>query len=145
MKQFSKFITWRYLWLSMFRASYRPSSETYNCTRSLCFCIRYRLKDVVLLVIVGQNILPNHDQQHYILQPAMYAKPEAVGAVVCSWWWAVWRLKCVEPQITSSNKLGKLLHLVGWFYKRLYEDAWTHKHQIENMVTGPNTDSFTSI
>jgi hypothetical protein len=63
MQQFSKFITWRYLWLKMFRASYRPSSGAHNCTRSLWFCIRCRLKDVALLVVVGQNNLPNHGQQ----------------------------------------------------------------------------------
>ena len=67
MQQFSKFITWCYLWLNTFQASYRPSSGAYNCTHSLWFCIHCRLKDVVLLVVVGQNILPDNDQQHYIL------------------------------------------------------------------------------
>jgi len=61
-----------YLWLNMFRASYRPSSGTYNCTRGLCFYIRCWMKNV---------------------------KTEAACAVVCSWWWAVRRPKHVEPQI----------------------------------------------
>jgi hypothetical protein len=67
MQQFYKFITWRYLWLNMFWVSYRTSSGAYNYTRNLWFCIHCRLKDVVLLVVVGQNILPDHDQQRYIL------------------------------------------------------------------------------
>jgi len=40
-------------------------------------------------------------------------KPEAVNAVVSSWWWAWRRPKHVERHKTSSNKLVKLLHLVG--------------------------------
>jgi len=42
-------------------------------------------------------------------------KPEAVNAVVSSWWWVWRRPKHVERHKTSSNKLVKLLHLVGWF------------------------------
>ena len=57
---------------------------------------------------------PDHDQQH-CYHHAPTVKPEAVNTVVSSWWWA-WRLpKHVERQKTSSNKLVKLLHLVGWF------------------------------
>jgi len=64
----------------MFRASYRPLSGAYNCTRSLWFCIRFRLKNVALLVVAEQDILPSHDQQRYILQPETYAKLEGAGA-----------------------------------------------------------------
>ena len=37
MQQFHKFITWLYVWLNMFRASPRPSSGAYTCSRSLRF------------------------------------------------------------------------------------------------------------
>jgi hypothetical protein len=42
-----------YVWLNMFWASPRPSSEAYNCTRSLWF---YRWREVAgaLLVVVWQ-------------------------------------------------------------------------------------------
>jgi len=63
MQQFSKFIAWSYFWLSMFQASYRPSSGAYICPRSLCFYMRCSMKDVALLVVVGQNILLDNDQQ----------------------------------------------------------------------------------
>jgi len=52
---FPKFITWRYLWLNMFRAPYCPLSGAYNWTLSLWFCICCRLKYVALLFVVGQN------------------------------------------------------------------------------------------
>ena len=42
-----------HMWLNMFRASPRPSSGAYNCTRSLCF---YRWKEMgkALLVVVSR-------------------------------------------------------------------------------------------
>ena len=49
-----------YVWLNMFRASPRPSSGVYNCTRSLWFN-RWREEAGVLLVVVWQ--VPDHDQQ----------------------------------------------------------------------------------
>ena len=47
-----------YVWLNMFRASHRPSSGAYNCTRSLWF---YRWREVVgaLLVVVWQTMTNN--------------------------------------------------------------------------------------
>jgi hypothetical protein len=38
-----------FIWSSLFRATHRPSSGAWNCTSSLCFCIRGRLLDVWLL------------------------------------------------------------------------------------------------
>ena len=37
MEQFRKLLLDVYVWLNMFRASPRPSSGAYNCTRSLWF------------------------------------------------------------------------------------------------------------
>ena len=48
-----------------------------------------------------------------LLAPRYKAKPETVNAVVSSLWWARRRPKHVEWHKTSSNKLVKLLHLVG--------------------------------
>jgi len=53
MQHFPKFIIWRLCVLNMFRASLRPSSGAYNCTRSLWF---YRWS------FVGRG-LADHDQQ----------------------------------------------------------------------------------
>jgi hypothetical protein len=39
-----------YVWLNMFRAPFRPSSEAYNCTRNLWF-YRWRLAVGALLVV----------------------------------------------------------------------------------------------
>jgi len=87
-----------YVWLNMFRASPRPSSGAYNCTRSLWF---YRWGEAAgaLLVMVWQVInLPDHDQKLFsCFSPTV--KPEAPSAVVCSWWWAGRRPKHVEPHI----------------------------------------------
>jgi len=48
-----------------------------------------------------------------LLLPHSKVKPEAVNAVVSSWRWARRRPKHVERHETSSDKLVKLLHLVG--------------------------------
>ena len=53
-----------------------------------------------------------------LLPPRSKVKPEAVNAVASSWWWSWRRPKHVERHKTSSNKLVKLLHLVGWFIWR---------------------------
>ena len=87
MQQFYMFITWHFVSLNMFRVPPRLSSGAYNCISSLWF---YRWSVVVATV-----------------------KPEAVNAVVSSWWWTWTRPKFVERHKTSSNKLVKLLHLVG--------------------------------
>jgi hypothetical protein len=47
-----------YVWLSMYRASPRPSSGAYNCTRSLWF-YRWREEAGVLLVVVCQTTTNN--------------------------------------------------------------------------------------
>ena len=52
MQQFHKFITLNvYVWLNMFRASPRPLSGAYICTRSLWF-YRWSVVVAALLVVV---------------------------------------------------------------------------------------------
>ena len=73
-----------YVWLNMFRAPLRPSSEAYNCTMSLWF-YRWSVAVGALLVVVWQDNLPDHDQQRSSrFSPTV--KPEAPNAVVRSWW-----------------------------------------------------------
>jgi len=107
MQQFHKFITDVYVWLNMFRAFLCPSSEAFNCISSLWF---YRRSVVVAALLVV--VWPEHDQQH-CYHHAPTVKPEAANAVESSWWWEWKRPKHVEPHINVSNKLEKLLHLVG--------------------------------
>jgi hypothetical protein len=67
-----------HMWLNMFRASPRPSSEAYNCTTSLWF---YLWKETVgaLLVVVW----PDHDQQRSSLF-LLTVELEAPSAIVNS-------------------------------------------------------------
>jgi hypothetical protein len=116
----------------MFRASTRPSSGAYNCTRNLWFCIRCRLKDVALLVVAGQNI------------PAR-PRPTTLHPSTCNvcktrdWWCSCMLLMMggTTPEICWATnkrrvkKLGRLLHLVGWFYDKLYEDARVHRREVD--------------
>jgi len=78
-----------YMKLTMFRATHRPSSGTQNCTNSLWFCVRESCWTLRLLDA-------DSVQQPQRPQPFTYAKPEAVSAVLKSWWWAVGRPKHVE-------------------------------------------------
>ena len=83
-----------HMWLNMFRASPRPSSGAYNCTRTVWF---YLWKETAgeLLSWYG---LPDHDQQRSSrFLPKV--EPEGPSAVVCSWWWARRRPKHVEPHM----------------------------------------------
>jgi len=106
LQQFYKFITWRFVSLNMFRSPPRPSSEAYNCINSLWF---YRWSVVVAMLLVV--VWPARPQPITLLPPTL--QPEDVKAVVSSWWWAWRRPKHVKRHKTSSNKLVKLLHLVG--------------------------------
>ena len=66
-----------YVWLNMFRASPRPSSGAYNCTRNLGLPLERSGCSVV-----GRG-LPDHDQQRCSrLSPTV--KSEASSAVLCS-------------------------------------------------------------
>ena len=96
MQQFYKFITWRFVSLNMFRAPPRPSSGAYNCINSLWF---YR------------GLHAHHQELKTALTVSGFTEP--ANAIVTSWWWAWRRPKHVERHKTSSNKLVKLLHLVG--------------------------------
>jgi hypothetical protein len=67
-----------HMWLNMFRASPRPSSGAYNCTKSLCFYL-WKEKAGSLLV----EVRPDHDQTRSSrFLPKV--EPEAPSAVVCS-------------------------------------------------------------
>jgi len=105
MRQFYKFITWRFVSFNMFRAPPRPSSGAYNCINSPCFYC-WSVVVAALLVVVWPRLTT-------LLPPSPKLKPEAVNAVLSSWWWAWRRPKHVERHKTSSNKLVKLLHPVG--------------------------------
>jgi hypothetical protein len=80
-KSFTSLLPDDYIWLNMFRASSRPSSGAYNCTRSLWF-YRSSLAVGALLVVVYQTTTKN-----------------APSAVVCFWWRVGRRPKRVEPHI----------------------------------------------
>jgi len=110
-QQFYNFITWCFVSLNMFRAPPRPSSGAYNRINSLWF-YRWSVVVAALSVVVWPVNRPDDDQQH-CYHHAPTVKPEAVNAIVSSWWWAWRRLKHFEQHKTSSNKLVKLLHLVG--------------------------------
>jgi len=67
-----------HMWLNMVRASPRPSSGAYNCTRSLWF---YRWKEAAGALLV--MVWPDHDQ-HHSSRFLPTVEPEAPSAVVCS-------------------------------------------------------------
>ena len=77
-----------------------------------------------------------HAAHRHIQQPSMYAKPEAVSAVLGSWWWAVYRPKLVELHINMKLKnLDTLLHLVGF---SLWSMLWcTDPRTYSALVSAP--------
>ena len=86
----------------MIRASPRPSSGAYNCTRSLWF-YRWREAAGALLVVVCQVLVQ------------LYAPDDGRGDA----------RNMLSHTQTSSNKLVKLLHLVGciiWTTALVYGD-----------------------
>ena len=102
-----------YVWLNMFRASPHPSSEAYNCTRSLWF-YRWREAAGALLVMVWQTTTNNApatslQQLNQRLLVQLYAPDDGRGDV---------RSMLSHTQ-TSSNKLVKLLHLVLNYLNRM--------------------------
>jgi hypothetical protein len=109
MQHFYKFITWHFVSLNRFWAPPRPSSGAYNCINSLRFYFGRGGSSVVSRGLAGTT----RPRLTTLLPPRSKVKPEAVSAGVSSWWWA-WRCpKHVEQHKTASNKLVKLLHLVG--------------------------------
>jgi hypothetical protein len=101
----------------MFRAFSRPSLGAYNYINSLWF---YRWNVVVaeLLVVVWPD--PN---QQCCYHHAPTVKPEAVNAVVSSWWWA-WG----GPETcwaTHKRQVINLWNCCIWFVNlfELYDDA----------------------
>jgi len=87
------------------------------------------LAAAVLLVVVWQVNLSDHDQQHCNCHSPM-VKPEAASAAVCSWWWVGRRPKHVEP--THKHQVINLWNcctlLVDLFES--YNDARTRECQI---------------
>ena len=81
------------VWLNMFRASPRPSSGAYDCTRSLWFN-RWR-------AAAGAAALQRLNQR---LLVQSYAPDDGRGDA----------RNMLSHTETSSNKLVKLLHLVVW-------------------------------
>jgi hypothetical protein len=51
---------------------------------------------------VGLTTVPDNVHQLHFQQPSTYAKPEAVSAVLGSWWWAVCRPKHVELHVNME-------------------------------------------
>jgi hypothetical protein len=110
MQQFHKFITWRLCVVQ------------HDSGVSTSITIQLHMQPLLLRLgrggsrVMGCGLArpPDHDQQRrYHHAPTV--KPEAVDAVVFSWWWAYKRSKHVKQHIKSSNKLVKFLHLVGQF------------------------------
>jgi hypothetical protein len=115
----------------MFRAAYRSSSEAPNCICSLWYI--YQCGDRSLCRLCGNWITylncyywstltveitdPVPTQPGQLPVTTSVYKPEAVNTVWSSWWWAVCRLKYVEPSITFGviNSIRRL-HLVGYFF-----------------------------
>jgi hypothetical protein len=114
-----------YVWLNMFRASPRPSSGAYNCTRSLWF-YRWRAVAGAMLVVVWQVCQTRtNNTSAASLQPKnqrllvqLYAPDDGRGDAQ----------NMLSHTYTSSNKLVKMLHLVGWMIRILLEmccDVWS--------------------
>jgi hypothetical protein len=63
----------------------------------------------LIYIVASDSVQQLHGQQ-----PSMYAKPEAISAVLGSWWWAVCRRKHVELHVNIKQNFDTLLHLVGF-------------------------------
>jgi len=57
-KSFTSLLLDVYVFLNMFRATFRPSSGAYNCTSNLCF-YRWSVVVAVLLVVICQTTTNN--------------------------------------------------------------------------------------
>ena len=110
-------VYWRF---NMFRAAHRSSSGTLNCICSLWF-----------IYTCGDRPFP---WQRPVT--TWVYKPEAANTVWSSWWWAVSRLKHVEPSINFGiiNSITNL-HLVC-ISTESYYDGQIHKYQIHNLLVG---------
>jgi len=93
-----------FVWLNMFRAPLRPSSGAYNCTRSLWF-YRWSVAVGALLVVVSQTTTNKAPTVKPELLVQFYAPDDGRRGA----------RNMLSHTKTSSNKLVKLLHLVGWF------------------------------
>jgi hypothetical protein len=83
-----------HMWLNMLRASPRPSSGAYSCTRSLWFYLWKETAGSLLVVVWPARPRPT------TLQPfPSKGRLEAPSAVLCSWWWEGRRPKHVEPHM----------------------------------------------
>jgi hypothetical protein len=109
MQQFYKFITWRFVFAQHVSDAYTP------IIRSL----KMRWESLVFSLERGGSSVDGRGlarpRPTTLLPPRSKVKPEAVNAVVSSWWWTWRRPKHVERNKSLSNKVVKLLHLVHWF------------------------------
>ena len=99
-----------YLQLNMFLAFPRPSSGAHDCSSSLWFYLRI----VVTVVLFSWSGRPARTGKQ--LPPRSNGKPRGCH---CSRWAPDDRREDARNMLsckkTSSNKLEKFLHLVGWF------------------------------
>jgi len=100
-----------YMWLNTFRASPRPSSGAYNCTRNLWF-YRWREESGVLLVVVR----PDQDQQFlqfiiltFVYSSTCFGRPHAhhqeLNHCSISFWFY---LRPASPTTTNSTNITTL-------------------------------------
>jgi hypothetical protein len=101
-----------YCRLNMFQAAYRSSSGAPKCICSLWFI--YPCGDRPLSRLGGNQFLPSLDNG---LSLHGYINQRLQIQFWSSWWWAICRLKHVEPSINFGiiNSITSL-HLVGYFY-----------------------------
>jgi len=102
-----------FVWLNKFRAPLRPSSGAYNCTRSFCLD-RWSVAVGAWRLERCWSWSRDHDQQPSN-RHAPTVKPEAPSAVVAPDDGRRGAQNIFSHTQTSSNKLVKFSHLVGWF------------------------------
>ena len=105
-KSFTSLLLDVYVWLNIFRAPLRPSSEAYNCTRSLWF---YRWREVAgaLLVVVWKTnsslALQDPSGTNFACKSFVKVQSTDVGAiaVACKIFLHFARRSCVRKSATS--------------------------------------------
>ena len=105
-KSFTSLLLDVYVWLNMFRAPLRPSSEAYNCTRSLWF-YRWREAAGALLVELFESYDDARNSERQIAftvslnTSLLYKIVERICIVVWSYW-----LHCLRRRSVTACLLG---------------------------------------